>query len=273
MYKKISKTDYNEENIFWITMSDLLLGLMIIFLILFIMSMVGFSQAKVAEQSAQTEMAEKLAKKLVNNKIDVNIDKMSGQVEISDLELFDIGSAKLSAKGKAYLDKFFPIYIDTIFSNSELSDKVENLIIEGHTDSQMFKGLNSADEQYTKMVEITREPLTLLSDITNDVAYFFGKDVEIDPQVQADVLDTETSQEVLKTFVEQAKDWEWTEENLHEKLEQFRGFYKEKGIKPKVTMWAIRAAVTGRTRGADMVGTLVVLGKETSLYRAQKAIK
>ena len=129
------------------------------------------------------------------------------------------------------------------------------------------------DEQYTKMVEITREPLTLLSDITNDVAYFFGKDVEIDPQVQADVLDTETSQEVLKTFVEQAKDWEWTEESLHEKLEQFRGFYKEKGIKPKVTMWAIRAAVTGRTRGADMVGTLVVLGKETSLYRANKAIK
>lgn len=129
------------------------------------------------------------------------------------------------------------------------------------------------DEQYTKMVEITREPLTLLSDITDDVAYFFGKDVEIDPQVQADVLDTETSQEVLKTFVEQAKDWEWTEENLHEKLEQFRGFYKEKGIKPKVTMWAIRAAVTGRTRGADMVGTLVVLGKETSLYRAGKAIK
>ena len=155
MYKKISKTDYNEENIFWITMSDLLLGLMIIFLILFIMSMVGFSQAKVAEQSAQTEMAEKLAKKLVNNKIDVNIDKMSGQVEISDLELFDIGSAKLSAKGKAYLDKFFPIYIDTIFSNPELSDKVENLIIEGHTDPQMFKGLNSADEQYTKNLELS----------------------------------------------------------------------------------------------------------------------
>lgn len=129
------------------------------------------------------------------------------------------------------------------------------------------------DEQYTKMVEITREPLTVLSDITDDVAYFFGKDVEIDPQVQADVLDTETSQEVLKTFVEQAKDWEWTEESLHEKLEQFRGFYKEKGIKPKVTMWAIRAAVTGRTRGADMVGTLVVLGKDTSLYRANKAIK
>ena len=129
------------------------------------------------------------------------------------------------------------------------------------------------DKQYTKMVEITREPLTLLSDITNDVKYFFGKDVEIDPQVQADVLDSEVSQDVLKTFLEQAKDWEWTEESLHEKLEAFRGFYKEKGIKPKVTMWAIRAAVTGRTRGADMVGSLEVIGKDTVLYRVQKAIK
>ena len=99
-----------------------------------------------------------------------------------------------------------------------------------------------------------------------------GDYVEIDEKAQEN-LETDLSQEVLRDFVSKAADWEWTEENLHEKLEQFRGFYKEKGIKPKVTMWAIRAAVTGRTRGADMVGTLVVLGKDTSLYRANKAIK
>ena len=129
------------------------------------------------------------------------------------------------------------------------------------------------DEQYTHMVEITRDPLTILSDITDAVSYFFGEDVEIDPEVQTTVLDTEVSQDVLKTFAEQAKDWEWTEENLHEKLEEFRGFYKEKGVKAKVTMWAIRAAVTGRTRGADMVGTLVILGKDKTLHRVTKAIK
>jgi hypothetical protein len=38
-------------------------------------------------------------------------------------------------------------------------------------------------------------------------------------------------------------------------------------------MWAVRAAITGRTRGADMVGILEILGKETSLYRAEKSIK
>lgn len=129
------------------------------------------------------------------------------------------------------------------------------------------------DEQYTKMVEITREPLTLLSDITDAVPYFFGKDVEIESETQTGTLDTETAQDVLKDFVAKAKDWDWTEEVLHHELEVFRGVWKEKGIKPKVTMWAVRAAITGRTRGADMVGILEILGKETSLYRAEKAIK
>lgn len=129
------------------------------------------------------------------------------------------------------------------------------------------------DAQYTKMVEITREPLTLLSDITDAVPYFFGKDVHIDEETQTKTLDTEVSQNVLKDFVPKAQTWDWTDENLHEKLADFRAEWKEKDVKPKVTMWAIRAAITGRTCGADMVGILDILGKETSLYRAQKAIK
>lgn len=129
------------------------------------------------------------------------------------------------------------------------------------------------DEQYTRMVEVTREPLTILSDITDAVPYFFGEDVVVDEEVQTTVLDTETSQDVLKAFVEQGQDWDWTEENLHEKLEAFRAEFKEKGVKAKVTMWAIRGAVTGRTRGADMTAILAILGKEKSLNRAKKAIK
>ncbi|MBO6272482.1 glutamate--tRNA ligase [bacterium] len=127
-------------------------------------------------------------------------------------------------------------------------------------------------EHFDKMIEITREPLTLLSDITDAVEYFFGEDVNIDESAR-ETLDTETSQDVLKDFISKAENWEWTEENLHEKLEVFRGEWKEKGIKPKVTMWAIRAATTGRTRGADMVGILEIIGKDKTLNRAKKALK
>ena len=91
-----------------------------------------------------------------------------------------------------------------------------------------------SDTQYTKMVEITREPLTLLSDITDSVTYFFGGEkVDIEEEVQTTVLDLPESQEVLKAFVEQGKNWEWTEHNLHEKLDGFRAEFKEKGQKGK----------------------------------------
>jgi len=129
------------------------------------------------------------------------------------------------------------------------------------------------DAQLTRMIEVTREPLVLLSDITDAVEYFFGTGVEVEQSVQDEVLSTSESQEVLNEYLAQSADWEYTEENLHEKLDGFRAFFKEKGIKPKVTMWAIRAAVTGRTRGADMTAILAILGKEKVENRIKSAIK
>ena len=128
-----------------------------------------------------------------------------------------------------------------------------------------------SEENYLKMVEITREPLTLLSDITEDVAYFFGEYPEVDEEVQTTVLDTEASQTVLKEVLNRIDDWDF--EKLHETLEEFRAYFKEQGIKAKLTMWAVRAAVTGRTRGADMCGILEILGKDKVKKRIQKAIK
>ena len=129
------------------------------------------------------------------------------------------------------------------------------------------------DAQYTRMVEVTREPLTILSDITDAVPYFFGETVEIDPKAQTEVLDTEVSQNVLKEFVKQAEDWSFDEETLHTKLEAFRAQFKELGIKPKITMWAIRVAVTGRTCGADMTAILAILGKDRVMKRVKMAMK
>lgn len=129
------------------------------------------------------------------------------------------------------------------------------------------------DVQFTRMVEITREPLVILSDITEAVPYFFSEGVDIEAEVQSEVLDIETSQTVLKEFAQAAQGWEFDEETLHNKLEEFRNTFKEKGIKPKDTMWAIRAAVTGRVKGADICAVLAILGKEKVLKRVNDAIK
>lgn len=146
--KRINEEDSN--NIFWTTMSDLLLGLSIIFMTLFILAMTGFTQENVKLQQQQIAASEELAENFKREKIDVDVDNLTGNVKISDVQLFDVGSYTLSDKGKKFLDKFVPIYINTIFSNPVIADNVESIIIQGHTDSQMFKDAKTPNEQFSK---------------------------------------------------------------------------------------------------------------------------
>ena len=132
-----------------------------------------------------------------------------------------------------------------------------------------------SEENFEKMVLATREPITILSDLVHDCSYFFGQDVEIEPEAREKVLDTEQGQKILKYIIENEIDkWDFDdEEKLHEQLADFRAYFKEQGIKPKETMWVLRAAVSGRTRGADMVVILEILGKERVARRIKAAIK
>ncbi|MEI8128539.1 MAG: hypothetical protein WCG95_02875, partial [bacterium] len=91
---------------------------------------------------------------------------------------------------------------------------------------------------------------------------------------QSEVLDKDVSQIVLKEVQELAKNWNFDDEDaLHHTLEELRTSLKERSIKPKETMWAIRAAVTGRVKGADICAVLSILGKEKVLKRIQNALR
>lgn len=149
IHKKSVKTGDSADNIFWTTMSDLMLGLCIVFMTLFILAMTGFTQASVKVQQQQVETSKKLAEKLKIEKIDAEVD-MFGSVKISDVELFEVGSYQLSPKGKKFLDKFTPIYLDTVFGNEAIKQNIDNIIVQGHTDSQTFKDAKTQNEQFSK---------------------------------------------------------------------------------------------------------------------------
>lgn len=102
----------------------------------------------------QSRASEALEQALKEQNIEANIDT-SGVVKISDLELFDVNSYELSEKGKQYLSKFAPAYLNSIFSNEYLDKNIERIIIQGHTDSQTFQGKYSDDEQYMKNMELS----------------------------------------------------------------------------------------------------------------------
>lgn len=144
-----------QENVFWITMTDLLLGLAVIFIVLFVLAMTGFSQAKLEEQHVKSEVAKDLAKELNAKNVDAQIDLLTGNVKLSDLQLFEVGSYELSDDGKTFLNKFIPIYLNAVFENPKIADKVENIVIQGHTDSQTFAGIDSKDIQFIKNMELS----------------------------------------------------------------------------------------------------------------------
>ena len=88
------------NNVFWTTMSDLMLGLAIIFMTLFTLAMTGFSQSAVEQKQEQIEASKELIEKLDQEHIEAQVDQMTGDIKISDLELFELNEWTLSEKGK-----------------------------------------------------------------------------------------------------------------------------------------------------------------------------
>ena len=151
--KKIDESA--DGNIFWITMTDLMTGLVLVFVVMFFYTYVT-SHLELVKQTLAKETATKnLQESLKSQNINATVDLVSGVVKISDLELFELGSYKLSDKGKKYLDKFAPAYFNSLFTNSYLDKNVDKIIIQGHTDSQTFKGKYNEDEQYMKNMELS----------------------------------------------------------------------------------------------------------------------
>lgn len=148
-------SDEDSGNIFWVTMADLLLGLAIIFITLFVLAMTGFSQQNIQQQKVQMEVSEKISAELKKENIAVDMDKMTGDLKIADVDLFELSSWELSDNGKKLLDKLAPIYINSIFADKELAEQIQYIYIQGHTDSQMFAGINSKDEQFLKNMDLS----------------------------------------------------------------------------------------------------------------------
>lgn len=162
--QKKSRNDYDSGNIFWVTMSDLMLGLAIIFITLFVLAMTGFNQKTIQQQRLKMEVAKKIEKELQSNNINVSIDKMSGDLEIPSSTLFEVNSYILKPEGKKFLDELTPIYVNTIFSNKRLVDNIESIIIQGHTDSQAFAGLTNINDQFTYNMDLSTKRANAVAD-------------------------------------------------------------------------------------------------------------
>lgn len=122
------------------------------------------------------------------------------------------------------------------------------------------------------ILEAVREPITVLSELPEQLNYFFGQSIILDAQLVGEVLTGAEPAHVLERFKNDflANADFSSPEVLSTALKAFTESMKP--IKTKTVMWTIRAAITGRTHGADLSKTLYILGKDVILHRVNTAI-
>ena len=87
--KLVTKKNNDETgNIFWITMTDLMTALVLVFMILFFYTYLTSYYDKIQSQIEQKNTSQAIEETLKKQNIDVDVDKTTGVVKISDLELF-----------------------------------------------------------------------------------------------------------------------------------------------------------------------------------------
>ena len=130
-----------EETSYWLSFSDLMASVLIIFILLFVYNLIAYEESmneteKMIQELTSTRMKiiTMLQEEFDKEDIDIIIDPKTGAIQLNESILFDSGKSQLKDEGKLFAEKFIPIYVKILLGNDEIKSQISQIIIEGHTD-------------------------------------------------------------------------------------------------------------------------------------------
>lgn len=163
----LKKKRREEGSGYWISFSDLMSGVLIVFILLFIYKILDYqnnieSKEKMIQDLSSTRMQiiSMLQEEFEKENIDIVIDPKTGAIRLSEAILFDYGENNLKDEGKVFLERFIPIYAKILFGSEEIKSQVSQIIIEGHTDTEgdYIFNLQLSQERALSVVEHLLRP-------------------------------------------------------------------------------------------------------------------
>ncbi len=131
-----------EENGIFLSISDLMSGIFLFFLLLFITVLLQLKESELEKQRLLDQVKEQrriiigtLINELQGNNINVTVNPETGDISIRENILFDLASAELKPEGRQFLRQFIPVYSGVVFTNPTIESEVSRVVIEGHTSS------------------------------------------------------------------------------------------------------------------------------------------
>lgn len=139
------RTKVNEEKMetsYWLSISDLMASILIIFILLFVFKTINSIKAERLKENIIREITDtkeniidKLKDDLENKKIQVDIDNKTGTIKIDEKILFEVDRYELKDEGRIFLKEVIPVYLKIFLDNSKFKDRLDQIIIEGHSDN------------------------------------------------------------------------------------------------------------------------------------------
>ena len=150
----------DEEESDWISISDLMSVLMLIFLLIAVSYMYNVERGKmdvkriaVAYRDLQLALYQDLWEEFKDDLLawQATIEKETLTVRFEEPDvLFDVGSANVSERFKEILGDFFPRYVE-ILTTPRYRENIEEIRIEGHTSSEWYRESNEVEAYFHNM--------------------------------------------------------------------------------------------------------------------------
>ena len=125
------------KDCFTLSISDLMAGLLAVFILTIGYFILNFSQATAQltqNDAKRAELLHEIYERLQDSGIKVEIDERHGILRIAEGALFDIGLADVKPEGRTVIQKLSAI-LETTLQSEEYEGSVETIFIEGHTDN------------------------------------------------------------------------------------------------------------------------------------------
>ncbi|GGB51606.1 OmpA/MotB family protein [Blastomonas aquatica] len=150
-----------EEENYFVSMTDLMVGLVFVFIILLMYFALQFQEVTeelTGANKTRTEILEQIQETLKARGVPVIIDRENGILRLPDSILFDSGQYQLKPQGRVnvgYLAEalrdVLPCYskgLDRTASCPPSEHLIESVYIEGHTDSARFAGAGALKDNW-----------------------------------------------------------------------------------------------------------------------------
>lgn len=125
----------SDENPFWISFSDLMAGLLLVFILLLSVALLAIQEKSEERLDIKQEIVLLLLEEF-QDKYDIKINTETGTITVSEGILFNFDRADLKLEGKVFLENFIPKYAEILFDNPKIRNEIAAVIVEGHTDRE-----------------------------------------------------------------------------------------------------------------------------------------